>query len=152
MVIAVVTVLFFHLFESPKAVAQPPPINEPAGVSRAVGAGRWESVQDAGEKRDWQIQVERYDDGAIEGSIVVVGSPYLHKARLEGRVDGKEVYGVLLGDGEKQVGTFAGTVGDTGLSGTYRTEHGDSGNWSWPGPAAAQSMNEERSIKEEKTD
>jgi hypothetical protein len=114
-------------------------------ATRAVGAGRWESVQDAGEKRDWQIQVERYGDGAIEGSIIVVGSPYLHKARLVGRVDGSEVYGVLLGDGEKQVGTFSGTVGDTGLSGTYRTEHGDSGNWSWPGPAAAQSMKEEKS-------
>ena len=106
---------------------------------RASGAGRWESTRAAGDKRDWQIEVERFDDDSIAGSIIVIGSPSLHKARIEGRVEGAEVYGVLVADGDKQVGTFTGTIGDAGLSGTYTTTEGDSGSWSWAGPAARQS-------------
>ena len=66
---------------------------------RASGAGRWESTRAAGDKRDWQIEVERFDDDSIAGSIIVIGSPSLHKARIEGRVEGAEVYGVLVADG-----------------------------------------------------
>ena len=45
-----------------------------------------------------------------------------------------------------EVGTFTGTIGEAGLSGTYTTTEGDSGSWSWAGPAAA------RSLKAEKTE
>lgn len=111
---------------------------------RAVGAGRWESAQATGEKRDWQIQIERFTDDSLAGSIIVIGSPYLHKARIEGRVDGKDVYGVLIADDDTQVGTFTGTVADTGLSGTYATKQGDSGTWTWAGPAGARSLKSEQ--------
>ena len=112
--------------------------------TRAVGAGRWESTHAAGDKRDWQIEIERFTDDSIAGSIIVIGSPYLHKARIEGRVEGKEVYGVLVGDDDKQVGTFTGTIGDAGLSGTYTTDQGDSGSWSWAGPAGARGLKSEK--------
>jgi hypothetical protein len=123
---------------STTSIAQLRPDSE--AVGRAVGAGRWESPNAAGDKRDWQIEIERFADDSIAGSIIVIGSPYLHKARIEGRVEGKEVYGVLVGDNESQVGTFSGTITDSGLSGTYTTKQGDSGNWSWAGPEGARSL------------
>jgi hypothetical protein len=106
----------------------------------AVGAGRWQSQRDTLGHRDWQVQIQRFDDDSIEGSLIVIGSPTLHKVRLEGRVDGEEVYGVLLGDSNRQVGTFTGSVFEAGVSGTYTTADGDSGSWSWAGPAGARSL------------
>lgn len=116
-------------------------------ASRAVGAGRWESSRDASGKRDWQIEIERFEDNSVGGSIVVIGSAYLRKARIEGRVDGSDVYGVLIGDNNNQVGTFTGTISDSELSGRYTTIQGDSGTWSWSGPAAARSLGTDRSEK-----
>jgi hypothetical protein len=106
----------------------------------AAGAGSWESHRDDAGKRDWQVQIERFDDNSIAGSIVVVGSPYLHRARLEGRVDAADVYGVIVGDDNTQVGTFTGKTSGSGVTGTYTTNQGDSGSWSWAGPAAAKSL------------
>ena len=120
----------------------------PSEVEQAAGAGRWESARDDAGKRDVQIQIERFDDSSIAGSISVVGSAYLNKARLEGRVDGKEVYCVLVGADDQQIGTFAGTVADTGLSGTYTTNQGDSGSWNWAAPAAAEVLKENTGIGE----
>ena len=109
---------------------------------RAVGAGRWQSQRDNLGNRDWHVQIQRFDDDSIEGSLIVIGSPTLHKVRLEGRVDGDEVYGVLVGDSKQQVGTFTGSVFEAGVSGTYTTADGDSGSWSWAGPAGARSLKE----------
>jgi hypothetical protein len=82
----------------------------PGTATQVAGAGRWQSQRDAGGDRDWQIQIQRFDDDSIEGTLIVIGSPQLHKVRLEGRVDGEQVYGVLVGDTDRQVGTFTGAV------------------------------------------
>jgi hypothetical protein len=42
-----------------------------------------------------------------------------------------QFYGVLVGDDDKQIGTFSGIAGKESLSGTYTFENGDSGIWSW---------------------
>ena len=141
-----------HLLLTSQSVAESI-TTEPPSVSDtirqvAVGSGRWESSREAAGKNDWQIEVERFTDDSIAGSIIVIGSPYLSKARIEGRVDGKEVYGVLIGDDERQVGTFSGIVADNGVSGTYTTKQGDSGSWSWAGPAGARTLKEETTTKE----
>ena len=115
---------------------------QPRAASQSVGAGRWQSQRDNLGHRDWQVQIQRFDDDSIEGSLIVIGSPTLHKVRLEGRVDGDEVYGALVGDSNRQVGSFTGSVFEGGVSGTYTTADGDSGSWSWAGPAGACSLKE----------
>lgn len=65
--------------------------------------------------------------------VTVVGSPVLHEARLEGRLDGAEVYGVLLGPDDRQIGTFTGYRARRSLTGTYTFANGDSGTWTWSG-------------------
>ena len=117
--------------------------DDPPSIEQAVGVGRWESAHDDAGKREVQIQIERFDNNSITGSLIVVGSSYLNKTRLEGRVEGKEVYGVLVGADSQQIGTFVGMVADSGLSGTYTTNQGDAGSWNWAGTAAPQVLENE---------
>jgi hypothetical protein len=42
-----------------------------------------------------------------------------------------QFYGVLVGDDDKQIGTFSGIAGKESLGGTYTFENGDSGEWRW---------------------
>jgi len=74
------------------------------------------------------------DDDSLSGRITVNGSPRIQQARIEGQVTGSDVYGVLVDDHDTQVGTFSGSIMNSGMAGTYTTVDGDSGNWSWNGP------------------
>jgi hypothetical protein len=42
-----------------------------------------------------------------------------------------QFYGVLVGDDDKQIGTFSGIARKEKLGGTYTFENGDSGEWRW---------------------
>jgi hypothetical protein len=108
-------------------------------TGQAVGAGRWQSQRDGLGSRDWHLQLKRFDDDSIEGSLIIVGSE-LNNVRLEGRVDGDDVYGAMVDDSNRQVGTFTGSIFAGGVSGTYATTSGDTGNWTWAGPAGARSL------------
>jgi hypothetical protein len=132
--------LLLAAFPTGPSEAEEDLVDPTAVAERAVGAARWDSAHDDAGKRDLQVQIERLQDGSILGSVTVVGSSYLNNARLEGRVDDKEVYGVLVGTSGQQIGTFSGVVGDSGLSGTYTTIQGDSGAWNWAGQAPVQAL------------
>jgi len=97
-----------------------------------VAGGNWQSHRDGLDKRGWQIQMKHFDDDSLSGRIVIVGSR-LQQARLEGRVDGTQVYGVLVDDHDSQVGTFTGSIYQNSVSGTYTTADGDTGDWSYEG-------------------
>ncbi len=99
-----------------------------------VGNGRWESHQTGNGPHGWQVQMKRFDDDSLSGRAVIVGSPLMQQVQIRGQVTGTEVDGVLLDDNGVQVGTFSGTAGTNGLTGTYTTADGDIGNWSWDGP------------------
>jgi len=105
----------------------------PAIVRQFVAGGNWQSHRDALDKRGWQIQMKHFDDDSLSGRIIIVGSPRLQQARLEGRVDGTQVYGVLVDDHDSQVGTFTGSIYQNSVSGTYTTADGDTGDWSYAG-------------------
>ncbi|MCK6554087.1 hypothetical protein L6Q96_05815 [Candidatus Binatia bacterium] len=105
----------------------------PAVVRQFVGGGQWQSRRDGHGRRDWQVELKRRDDGSIGGRVTVLGSPLLDEARIEGRIDGAEVYGVLVGPDDRQIGTFAGTRVRKSLSGTYTFGNGDTGTWAWRG-------------------
>jgi hypothetical protein len=98
-----------------------------------VGAGKWQSRR-TGNDSNWHVQVKRLDDDTLEGRITVVGSPLIQQARIEGQISGSEVYGVVVGDNDVQVATFTGSVFKAGMSGTYTTTDGDSGEWNWERP------------------
>jgi hypothetical protein len=98
-------------------------------VRQALTAGKWQSHRAAADKRDWRVQFKHMEDGSVEGRITVMGGK-LQQVRLQGRVDGGEVYGVLLDDNDSQVGNFSGKVDGQSASGTYRTNDGDDGEWS----------------------
>jgi hypothetical protein len=117
------------LVRPPALDARPPP----AVIRQLVGGGQWESRRDGRGQRDWQVELKRRDDGSVGGRVTVVGSPVLHEARLEGRLDGAEVYGVLLGPDDRQIGTFTGYRAARSLTGTYTFANGDSGTWTWSG-------------------
>ncbi len=104
-----------------------------ANVRQFVAGGNWQSHRDALDKRGWQIQMKHFDDDSLSGRIIIVGSPRLQQARLEGRVDGTQVYGVLVDDHDSQVGTFTGSIYQNSVSGTYTTADGDTGDWSYAG-------------------
>lgn len=105
----------------------------PAVVRQFVGGGQWQSRREGHGQRDWQVELKRRDDGSVGGRVTVLGSPLLDEARIEGRIDGAEVYGVLVGPDDRQIGTFAGTRVRKGLSGTYTFGDGDTGTWGWRG-------------------
>jgi len=110
------------------------------GLSRqATGAGEWQSREAARGKRGWQIEIERFGDGAVSGRVRLFGSPF-ERARLVGRVDDDDVYGVLLDDDGRQIGTFSGAVFTNALSGTYRMIDGDEGAWAWNGEHAVRAI------------
>jgi hypothetical protein len=96
---------------------------------QALAAGKWQSQRGSALKRDWQVQIKHSDDGVISGRVLIAGGRWA-QVRLEGRVDGDEVYGVLLDDAGREVGDFSGSVGKSAASGTYRMKDGDEGNWS----------------------
>jgi hypothetical protein len=100
---------------------------------QVLGTGAWESTQDTAGKRSWHAELKQRDDDSIVGRITVIGSAVVQEARIEAQVSGAEVYGVLVGDDEQQVGTFSGLVMKDGLGGTYTFENGDTGVWSWSG-------------------
>ncbi len=109
----------------------------PSLVRQFVGGGRWESHQTGNGPHGWQVQMKHFDDDSVSGRAVIVGSPVMQHAQIQGQVTGTDVDGVLLDDNGVQVGTFSGTAGTNGLTGTYSTADGDIGNWSWDGPTPA---------------
>jgi hypothetical protein len=100
---------------------------------QVLGTGAWESGQDNAGKRSWHAELKQRDDDSVIGRITVIGSAVVQEARIEAQVSGAEVYGVLVGDDEQQIGTFSGLVMKDGLGGTYTFENGDTGTWSWSG-------------------
>jgi len=108
-------------------------------MQRLVGAGKWQSRR-SGNDSNWHIQLKRLDDDSLEGRITVVGSPLIQQAKIEGQISGSEVYGVVVGDNDVQVATFTGSVFKAGMSGTYTTTDGDSGDWSWERPVGIESV------------
>jgi hypothetical protein len=106
---------------------------EPRVKQQLVGAGKWESNRNDNDGQGWHIQLKRLDDDSLSGRITIVGSPLIQQARIEGQISGRDVYGVIVGDDNVQVATFSGSVFKSGMSGTYTTTDGDSGNWSWDG-------------------
>jgi len=106
---------------------------------QSTGAGEWQSREPARGKRGWQIEIERFGDGAVAGRVRLFGSPF-ERAQLVGRVDGDDVYGVLLDDDGRQIGTFSGAVFTNALSGTYRMVDGDEGAWAWNGEHAVRAI------------
>jgi hypothetical protein len=121
------------------ALEQPEPreveevITVPPVRRQFLSTGAWESTQDRAGKRSWHAELKQRDDDSIIGRITVIGSAVVQEARIEAQVSGTEIYGVLVGDDEQQVGTFSGLVMKDGLSGTYTFENGDTGTWSWNG-------------------
>jgi len=119
-------------------------IDLPAAVAarperQFLGGGSWKSQLGADERRDWSVQLKRSGDGAIAGRLAVRGGPKLGAARLEGRIDGDDVYGVLLDDADAQIGRFNGRIVNAGkltaaMAGTYTLADGDRGDWQWEGP------------------
>jgi hypothetical protein len=104
---------------------------EPTLQRQFLGAGTWESGRDGAGKRGWQVELKRRGDDSFTGRIRVIGSAVVQEARVEAQVTDGEIYGVLVGDDDKQIGTFSGLVMKDGLSGTYKFENGDSGEWRW---------------------
>jgi hypothetical protein len=104
----------------------------PGLVRQFVGGGGWQHRNDA-TRQTWHVQLKRFDDGSLSGRVLIVGSPLLDHAEIQGQVTGSEVDGVLLDDGGRQVGTFSGTLSNGTVSGTYTTADGDLGNWRWDG-------------------
>jgi hypothetical protein len=127
--IVAITVLALALV----AVGSPPleqELRHPGSPHRqALAAGKWQSQHGSAVQRDWQVQIKRSADGVIGGRILIAGGRW-SQVRVEGRVDGDEVYGVLLDDAGQEVGDFTGSVGKEGASGTYRMKDGDEGSWS----------------------
>jgi hypothetical protein len=103
-----------------------------ATTELVAGVGRWRSSRYDPEDKTWQVQLERdRSDGAIAGTISAVGSTLLGSgARVSGRVDGGTVSGTIADDTGRQLASFAGTVGKEGMTGTYTTIEGDTGEWS----------------------
>jgi len=123
----------------------------PALVRQFVGGGGWQSQKSIGPLGDraigslggpgpaasagagWQVQLKQRDDDSLSGRVLIVGSPVLDHAQIQGQITGSEVDGVLLDDNGRQVGTFSGAVRNDRVSGTYTTADGDVGDWSWDG-------------------
>ncbi len=105
----------------------------PGLVRQFVGAGRWQSHRDRTKRESWQLQMKRFDDNSLSGRVVVAGSPLMDHAAIQGQLSGPEVDGVLLDDDGRQIGTFSGAIGTSGIAGTYATADGDAGDWSWEG-------------------
>jgi hypothetical protein len=109
------------------------------GASREAAAARdplaasgpWRSGRFDAAERSWQVQLERdRRDGTISGTIAVAGSALLGAAaRVDGRIDGEKVSGVITDDSGRQVASFSGTAGEDGMAGTFTTVDGDSGEW-----------------------
>ncbi len=104
----------------------------PAIVTQFVGGGRWESSRHENGQRGWHVQMKHLDDNSLTGRVNLVGAVFDH-ASIQGIVSGQQIEGVLLDDNENQVGTFSGVISTSGISGTYTTANGDSGNWTWDG-------------------
>jgi hypothetical protein len=106
--------------------------NPSVAKQQLVGAGHWQS-RHRGDVQTWQIQVKRLDDDSLTGRITVVGSSLIQQAKIEGQISGTDVDGVIVGDDDVQIATFTGVIAKQGMSGTYTTSDGDSGDWSWDG-------------------
>ena len=85
----------------------------PALLRQFVGGGRWQSHHGIGSLGDraigslgdpgiastgagWQVQLKHLDDDSLAGRVLVVGSPVLDHAQIQGQITGSEVDGVLL--------------------------------------------------------
>jgi hypothetical protein len=121
--------------------------DDPLALHEALAAGKWQSQRGSALQRDWQVQIKHSDDGVIVGRVLITGGRWV-QVRLEGRVDGDEVYGVLLNDAGREVGNFSGSVGRSAAGGTYRMKDGDEGSWSTAvgGEASARSVSEASEI------
>lgn len=104
-----------------------------AALERVAGHGTWKTTRWHGSPEGWDVQLERASDDSIRGRLVTFGSSSLGETRVEGRIDGQEIYGALVDANNQQIGSFTGSIAKHGMSGTYTTNDGDQGEWSWNG-------------------
>jgi len=104
----------------------------PALLRQFAGGGGWQS-HGRRDRQGWDVQLKHFDDGSLSGRVVIVGSPVLDHAQIQGQVTGSDVDGVLLDDSGRQVGTFSGTIRNKRVSGTYTTADANLGSWEWDG-------------------
>jgi hypothetical protein len=103
------------------------------GKEPLARAGQWRSRRFDPDTRGWQVQLERdIATGEIKGLIQVNGSRTLAAAaRIEGRIEGAAVNGVILDESGTELGFFSGAAREDGMAGTYETLDGDEGEWSY---------------------
>jgi hypothetical protein len=103
-----------------------------ASVQPLAGRGRWESHQQAMTAKAFDVQLERtLRDGTLRGQIAVRESAAVGGGRIEGRIEGTTVSGLIVDESGAEVAAFAGEVAGTVMSGSYQTRDGDAGTWTY---------------------
>lgn len=107
------------------------------------------NAQPGGDEATKRLEVNVHRDGgaqAMTGTVDVAGFPQIDGGQwgdVDWNVNGSQVTGTVRNRDGSVVGTFAGTVTATGMSGTVTHADGRTGLWSWAGPPPAAVANEE---------
>ena len=109
----------------------------PSAITSASvqGNGDWKTNGKAVKPaQQWSISLLHSADNALRGRISVAGSPLLDGGNVEGKILGSTVSGTISDDAGSYIAAFRGTVGKTGMAGTYTDRTGETGSWRWAGP------------------
>jgi hypothetical protein len=103
--------------------------------STVQGGGDWKTDGKAVKPaQQWSISLLHSADNSLRGRISVAGSPLLDGGNVEGKIRGSAVSGTISDDSGSYIAAFRGTVGKTGMAGTYTDRTGETGSWRWAGP------------------
>ena len=109
--------------------------DEAIRAHRLNGSGRWAA---AGNKRGslqrWSLNVERDDDGKLDGTVVIDNSPLLKSGVVGGSMHGRHLSGTIGDASGAEIAEFRGVIAPDGVRGTYTDRTGETGEWVWDGP------------------
>ena len=89
------------------------------------------------QEREFDLHVHRDDGQVVSAPVQIKGADGFTGGDLgdvDWQISGDKVTGTLTKNG-RQIVTFDGTVGETGMSGSFRTPDGHTGSWTAPAPA-----------------
>jgi hypothetical protein len=98
------------------------------------GGGSWKVDGEAKRSsRQWDLDLQRAEDGTITGTIRVDGSPLLSEGRVQGKLDGNLISGAIVGEDGERAATFTGLLANGRFQGKYTDRTGETGEWEWEG-------------------
>lgn len=100
-------------------------------TARFAGHGRWRGRSPGDATRSWHVHAVKREDGSLRAKLSVPEAAELQDVTVEGHVDGRDLFGVLLNANGETITSFEATLDERGRGGKFVIGNGASGTWDY---------------------